>query len=318
MLDPNSGVFLYLIAGGFTLLVGIVALVAYFSIRKNSTKLAYDQQLEDLLTDENDPYFDPKPTVTEKWNKYWATIARESGIARYSGIDNTAGRDIIFIALIVGVIAGALIQNALGGTIAGLVVVVLASGIMKNLSGRKADAINAQLPGFLFALKANVQANETLEKAILKVIDGMPAPLFDEIVIVKHRLLANSSLSEALIELQSKTSSRDLKFLCSCMIQANKAGANIEAQITTIQKVLKARSEVSDALNKAIKSVQPSIWIASIVIPGVFVVTYMMDPNSREFWFIHPFSWIALSGIIGLWALGIWLSKKLVDSIKNI
>lgn len=318
MLDPNSGVFLYLIAGGFTLLVGIVALVAYFSIRKNSTKLAYDQQLEDLLTDENDPYFDPKPTIAEKWNKYWATIARESGIARYSAIDNTAGRDIIFIALIIGVIAGALTQNPLGGFIAGLVVVVLASGIMKNLSGRKADAINAQLPGFLFALKANVQANETLEKAILKVIDGMPAPLFDEIVVVKHRLLANSSLSEALQELQAKTASRDLKFLCSCMIQANKAGANIEAQITTIQKVLKARSEVSDALNKAIKSVQPSIWIASIVIPGVFVVTYTMDPNSRGFWFVHPFSWIALGGIIGLWILGIWMSKKLVDSIKNI
>jgi Flp pilus assembly protein TadB len=318
MLDPNSGVFLYLIAGGFTLLVGIVALVAYFSIRKNSTKLAYDQQLEDLLTDENDPDFEEKPTIAEKWNKYWATIARESGIARYSAIDNTAGRDIIFFALILGVISGVLIHNAIAGAVAGMVVIVIASGIMKNLAGKKADSINAQLPGFLFALKANVQANETLERAILKVIDGMPSPLFDEIVIVKHRLLASSGLPEALQELQAKTASRDLKFLCSCMIQANKAGANIEAQITTIQKVLKARSEVSDALNKAIKSVQPSIYIASIVIPGVFVITYMMDPNSRDFWFIHPFSWIALGAIIALWGLGIWLSKKLVDSIKNI
>lgn len=318
MLDPNSGFFLYLIAGGFTLLVGIVALVAYFTIRKNSTKLAYEQQLEDLLTDENDPYAVEKPSISEKWNKYWSTIARESGIARYSAIDNNAGRDIIFISIIVAVLTGVLVHNAIAGLISGAVLVVLASGIMKNLSGRKADAINAQLPGFLFALKANVQANETLEKALLKVIDGMPAPLFDEIVIVKHRLLATSTLSEALIELQSRTSSRDLKFLCSCMIQANKAGANIEAQISTIQRVLKARSEVSDALNKAVKSVQPSIWIASIVIPSVFVITYMTDPNSQKFWFIHPFSWAALGAIILLWGLGIWLSKKLVDSIKNI
>lgn len=318
MLDPNSGFFLYLIAGGFTLLIGIVALVAYFSIRKNSTKLAYDQQLEDLLTDENDPNFEEKPTLAEKWNIYWATIAKESGMSRYQDVDNTAGRDVVIAAIVSGAISGVLIKNALAGLVVGLVLIVVASGIMKNLSGRKAESINAQLPGFLFALKANVQANETIDKAILKVIDGMPSPLFDELVVVKHRLLANSSFKEALEELSRKTASRDLKFLCSCMIQASSAGANIEAQITTIQKVLKARSEVSDALNKAIKSVQPSIWIASVVIPGVFVVTYLADPNSRAFWFVVPFSWIALGAVGALWGLGIWMSKRLVDSIKNI
>lgn len=318
MPNLNGGLFLYLIAGGFTAIIGIVAFVAYFSIRKNSTKLAYDKQLEDLLTDENDPDFEVKPTIPERWNKYWATISKESGMLRYSGTENTAGRDIIVVALIAGIISGVFIKNAAAGALVSVVLVLMASGIMKNLAGKKAEAINAQLPGFLFALKANVQANETTEKAILKVIDGMPSPLYDEIVLVKHRLLANSSFPEALRELSEKTASRDLKFLCSCMIQASGAGANLEAQITTIQKVLKARSEVSDALNKAVKSVQPSMWIASIVIPGTFAVTYMMDPNSREFWFINTISWIALAAVGILWGAGIWLSKKLVDSIKNI
>lgn len=318
MPDLTGGLFLYLIAGGFTALIGIVAVVAYFSIRKNSTKLAYDQQLEDLLTDDNDPDAVAKPTISEKWNKYWGTIAKESGIARYVAVDNTAGRDIVVVTILIGVLSGVLIKNPLAGLVIGLTVIVTASGIMRNLAGKKAEAINAQLPGFLFALKANVQANETTEKAILKIIDGMPSPLYDEIVIVKHRLLASSTLEDALIELSYKTASRDLKFLCSCMIQASNAGANIEAQITTIQKVLKARSEVSDALNKAVKSVQPSMWIASIVIPGTFVATYLMDPNSRDFWFITPMSWIALAAVGILWGAGIWLSKKLVDSIKNI
>lgn len=318
MPNLDGGLILYLIAGGFTALIGIVTFVAYFSIRKNSSKLAYDQQLEDLLTDDNDPDFEPKPTIIERWNKYWSTIAKESGIARYSGVENTAGRDIIVVSLILGIISGVLIKNPLAGTVIAAAFMFTASGIMKNLSGKKADSINAQLPGFLFALKANVQANETTEKAILKVIDGMPSPLYDEIVLVKHRLLANSSFADALRELADKTASRDLKFLCSCMIQASGAGANLEAQITTIQKVLKARSEVSDALNKAVKSVQPSMWIASIVIPGTFAATYFMDPNSRGFWFVNPFSWIALGAVGILWAAGIWLSKKLVDSIKNI
>jgi Flp pilus assembly protein TadB len=318
MLNLDGGLMLYLIAGGFTALIGIVAFFAYFSIRKNSSKLAYDQQLEDLLTDDNDPDAEQKPTIIERWNKYWATIAKESGIARYSGVENTAGRDIIVVSLVIGILSGVLIKNPLAGAVIAAAFMFTSSGIMKNLAGKKADSINAQLPGFLFALKANVQANETTEKAILKVIDGMPSPLYDEIVLVKHRLLANSSFADALRELADKTASRDLKFLCSCMIQASGAGANLEAQITTIQKVLKARSEVSDALNKAVKSVQPSMWVASIVIPLTFVATYFMDPNSRQFWFVNPFSWIALGAVGILWAAGIWLSKKLVDSIKNI
>lgn len=304
-------------AGGFTAIIGIIIVVSYFSIKKNSSKQKYESQLEDLLADDND-LSTPPPTIVDKWNHYWSDIAKESGLPRYNKQDNTAGRDIVFLALISSAILSVLFKNIIAGVLISGALVFVASAIMKQLSTRKADSINAQLPGFLFALQANIQANETPEKAILKVIDGMPSPLYEDIVLVKHKLLAKSSFKEALEELQYKTSSRDLRFLCACMIQASAAGANLEAQITKIQEVLEARREVSDTLSKAVKSVQPSIWIASIVIPGTFMATYFMDPNAIDFWFIHPLSWAGLAGIGILWGTGVWGSKKLVDSIKNI
>lgn len=315
----NEGDFLlYLIAGGFTILLGGVVILGYLSIRKNSNKLAYDEQLKDLLEDENDPDYKPAISLSTRWNQYWSTIARESGMLRYNTADNSAGRDVVLLALVAGVVVSLATKNFIAGLIIAVVIVFLISVMMKTLSNKKVDALNAQLPGFLFALKANVQANETSEKAILKVIDGMPSPLYDDIVIVKHRLLANSSFKDALEELSMRTASRDLKFLCSCMIQASSAGANLEEQITTIQKVLENRQRVSDELSKAVKSVSTTIWVASIAIPGMFFVTYFMDAAARAFWFVDPFSWAALAIVAVFWGVGLYSVKRLVDGVKNL
>lgn len=309
---------IYLIAAGFAILVSGIILFGYLGIRKNNSKLAYDEQLQDLLEDENDPDFKPNIPLSEKWNNYWNSIARESGIMRYSGEHNNAGRDITFVAIISAVLISVVTRNLIAGVVISVALVFLIGMLMKTLANRKSDAINGQLPGFLFALKANVQANETPERAILRVIDGMPAPLYDDIVLVKHRLMANSTFKEALQELSIKTSSRDLKFLCACMIQASGAGANLEAQIDTLQKVLENRQKVSDELTKAIRGAAPSIWVASLAIPVMFVATYIISEGAREFWFVDPLSWVALVGVGVLWAVGLLLTKRLVDNIKKL
>jgi Flp pilus assembly protein TadB len=312
----DSDLFLYLIAGGFTAVVGIIIAYAYFAIKKSGS--SFDEQLIILTEDDNDPNAVPKPSISARWNRYWSEIAKESGIGHYHEADNNAGRDIVFLGIAAAVALSIAFGNVIAGAVVSVGMVFLASTVMKQMSNKKAEQINNQLPGFLFALKANVQASETPEKAILKVIDSMPSPLYDDIVIVKKRLLANSTFKEALQELSYKTASRDLKFLCACMVQASSSGANLEDQISTIQKILDARREVSNELTKAVKSVSPSIWVASIVIPGTFIATYFMDPSSQKFWFIEPFSWVALAGVAILWGAGIWLSMRMVNNIKNI
>lgn len=102
------------------------------------------------------------------------------------------------------------------------------------------------------------------------------------------------------------------------MIQATASGSNLEGQITVIQKVLEDRRKVTDELNKAIRAATPAIWVASIVIPGVFVATMLLDDNARKFWFTSFASWVCLGVVLAFYTLGVWLSKKLVDNIKNL
>lgn len=314
----NNPLFLYLIAGGIALLIGLIVSGGLFALQKNSSKSAYDEQLADLIGTDSEEVGSTKVTLVGRWNHYWSERFKAMGWAKYNSKESSAGRDILVAGLLIAVVVGIFLRSAPAGiAIAALALYVIGS-VMKSKSNKQSDVLNAQLPGFLFALKANIQANETPERAVLKVVDNMPRPLYDDLVLVKNRILANSSFRDALEELAQKTSSRDLQFLCACMIQANSSGANLEGQITVIQHVLEARRKVSDELAKAVRSAMPAIWIASVVIPGAFLFSLFADRNAANFWFKEPLSWAALAAVVLFYALGVWLSKKLVDNIKNL
>lgn len=310
---------LILISAGFSLVLGFV-LFMWVRAMKTKKNMDFEQQLKEILAEEVDPNADPSPkNIIEKWMAMWARLFREMGWARYDDEDsNQAGLDVIIGWVVVAVLTSVLVGNIFIGPVLASVLVAAILMVLKNTASKKADAISDQLPGFLFALKANIQANETPERAILKVVDAMPSPLYEDLLVVRSHILANSTFKEALLDLKAKTANRDLKFLAACMIQATSSGANIEGQISTIQNVLDARREVSDEINQAARAASPAIWASSIAIPGAFIAIFFGDPNAAGFWFVNPISWALLAVICGLWAAGVYFSRRMVTQIRNM
>lgn len=315
----GNGLQMALIAGAFTVVVGFVLFMFIRALRTKREK-SYEEQLKDLLTEEvhSGEEVDSR-TIFERWTNLWAELFKEMGWTRYEGVARTrAGTDVAVGWLIVAVVSSLVSQNFFIGPVLATVLVFALYLITKNVASKKSDAISDQLPGFLFALKANIQANETPERAILKVVDAMPSPLYDDLLIVRGHILSNSTFKEALLDLKEKTANRDLKFLAACMIQATASGANIEDQIVTIQEVLESRRAVTDEINQAARSASPAIWAASIAIPAAFIAIFFGDPNASGFWFVNPISWALLGVIAGLWALGVWLSRRMITQIRNM
>lgn len=311
----------YIIAFGATILLCLLGVLIYTLIKRNRVAASYDEQLEELLADEfndgDDRIESTKVSLIVRWNVYWARILQGSGISRYENAKN-AGRDVAFAAVALIIIVSAITKNVIVGVVFGIVALWVVSLVIRARSNKKEDDLAMQLPGFLFSLKANMQASDTNERAMLKVIDSMPSPLYDDLLVVKNQLLANGGFKESLEELKEKTASRDLKFLCSCIIQASMSGANMINQIDQIQKVLESRKKVDDEIRKATKTVQPAIWLSSIVIPALFLASYFTDASARGWWFVKPMSWIAIGATAILYALGLFFVKRLVDSIKNM
>lgn len=313
-----TGMFPYIVAFGLTALLVLLGVLIYFAINKNRNTASYDEQLEELLQDDQSSGASTKITLLSRWNNHWNKVLKGAGMARYDGDDNSAGRDMALISIGIMAIVTVVLGNVLIGIAIPVVIMFGSSMLLKMKSNKKEQELNIQLPGFLFSLKANLQASDTTERAMLKVIESMPSPLYDDLVIVKHRLLANGTFREALTELSEKTNSRDLKFLSACMIQASLSGANMVLQIDKIQKVLEDRRKVADEIDKATKTVQPAIWLSTAVIPALFLASYFMDASSRSFWFVHPLSWAAIIATIILYVAGMLITKGQVDKIKNM
>lgn len=308
----------YILSAGLTMFILLLILLVVFVVRRNKTKDGYDKQLQELMEDDYEEGGKLNQNIIDKWNLYWGKILKNSGLARYSEDVTSAGKDVLAVTVIVAIIVSVIMRNVLAGFGISFTVLWLVGILMKMRSNKKEDSINYQLPGFLFSLKANLQADETNENALMKVIDSMPSPLYDDLVVVKKKLMTNATFSEALEDLSKKTTSRDLKFLCACMIQSDEAGSDMEKQITTIQHVLEARRKVNDEINRAVKAAQPSIWVSTLAIPALLLFGYFMDSSARGFWFVDPLSWGVLAIVGGLYAIGMFFVRKFVNAIRNI
>lgn len=306
--------------------VGGAIWLALTTFRGRMDDASYKAQLDALssgLSDEEELMrLDHGRNLTEKWIIHWRKLAKASGIPIYSDKDNTAPRDVLVLGAAVLLLVNIFLQNPISGPIIGLLAaagaIYGASMVFQMKYNQEAAKINDQLPGFLFAMKANLEANVTPVHATLKVVDTMPSPLKEDLTIVKQKLLANASFAEALQEMVNKTTSTELRFLGSCLIQAAEAGADISPQLDIIRAVLEQRKAADAELRKAVKATMPSTYVGTFAIPVSLIAAYMLDANAKEFWFKTLYSWIALGAVIALWATGMVLIRRMVNNIKNL
>ena len=316
-----STIFPYLVALGLTASVGIIGLIVYLVWRTSHNDEEYDSQLAELLSDDVESELGNSSTNVTYWSRwcdYWSQTLRGAGVDRYSVDATTAGRDVAVLLVAVGVIVGVVANSMILGAIATGVAGTGLSMLMRYRYNNKNEDLNLQIPGFLYSLKANIQAADTNERALLKIIPSIPSPLYDDLKVAESVLQSGDTFKEAMETMSAKTTSRDLQFLCACMIQASASGSSMVTQIDSIQRVLESRRKVSDEINRSVKAVQPAIWLASVIIPALFLGSYFSDSAAQGFWFVTPMSWAALALTAILYAIGLVMTKRQVDKIRNM
>ena len=300
-----------------TFLVGLIGYLVYMALSPVEENDYIDQLKE--IVDDGSANDRKKENIVSKWNSYWGKLLGESEIERYALDDKEkAGREIIMLFVGVFFVSMLLLKNP----VLPLAIVAVAWYVIvfyvRSASVKRTRAIEDQLSGLLFSVKSNLQAGDTNEKSLMGVVDSMPNPLREELTIGRNILLASGTFREALEAMSAGTSSNDLKFLCSCMIQAASSGASMTMQIDNIQKVLEERRRVSSEIDKAVKSVAPAMWLAGLVIPIMFVVSYFIDGAAQDFWFSTLLGWAGFGIVIALYVAGLIITKNQVDKVRNI
>lgn len=305
------------------LMVLIVVLIAR-TAKEKDPETKYRGQLESILNsseeydgeDDDDESFN-KISIFARWNAAWGKNLAELS-TQFSKDDPKGG----ILAASVWIAVVSLVTIFVGNAIAG---VVLASGVLalgyivlKTRASKKDDVIRHQLTGFLFAMKANISASETPERALMKVIDKMPSPLYDQLLPAKSQILSNVGFGEAMAMLREETTSEDLRFLCSCMIQATSTGVSLEEQIDIILTAVEQKRRITEEITQATKSANMSMYAAGIIIPFGFIGIYILDDRARDYWFVEPSSWIALGVAAAISFVGIRQARKFVAKVREL
>lgn len=309
-----------------SLLTGLFLYLVYNTFfKKESKEEIYRKEIEAILEDDEIEYYarttsKEKSSVFERWNTFWGESLKNKFPDRYieddSGKSKNAGIEILVAMAIVSLLAFLLTRNAFASIGIAIGLTAILGFVLKYESKKKANKIGDQIVGFLYALKANIQAQESPESALIKVVDNVPSPLGDELMSVKHQILSNTPFKTALKDLKSRTQSEDLKSLCSYMIQSSLSGASIETQIDTIIETVKKKKEITDKIKEETRSSESQKYISAIIIPLMFIVVYVLEDSAREFWFVNPISWPILFVIIALCAIAFHFTNKKIETVK--
>lgn len=303
-----------------SILTGAVLLFLGLGLARIGGKSKSDEEFSKLITEltqsevtaEQQDTGIPSPKT---WTGYWFKLGQDSGWQAASvGSAARLALGIILFAFLIGyfVWPGELLAGV-GFAVAGLVI-YRAFLLMKAAARKK--LMEKQLPNLINGMRANLQANLTPQQAILSQVDEIPAPLGDELKILRQEVNVNVPLDTALSNLANRVPSREIKFLVSSIKIAIASGVDLDPQLKIIQEIIVQRSRIANSLASAVASVQPSIGVAAIAIPAGFIFSYYSSDNNRQFW-AEPYGWLAIAVIGALYALGLFISRKLVKRVEE-
>jgi len=311
-------------AGLAGLLVVLIVILIGRRSQEKDPETRYRGQLEAILsgTDEfeGEGYEDEtggKPGPIGRWNEIWGKNLNEIS-SQFSKDDPKGGTTIAVVWIAITALITIFFQSPLAGVAIASVILLVIHVALKTKAGRRDDVIRNQLTGFLFAMKSNISASVTEERALMKVIDTIPSPLYDELLPAKNQIRSNVGFAEAMETLREETSSEDLRFLCSCMIQAASTGVSLEGQIDIILQAVEQKKRTTEEISQATKSANLSMNASAIIIPAGFIGIYLLDERAREYWFVDPMSWImlAVAGLISF--VGVRQARKYVSKVREL
>lgn len=296
-------------------LIVVLFLATAHSIRQGTGDDDFARRLRDVNRSEFDVDGVKKTSAVSRWSDFWYALTIQTG-AVPSSVDAPGRMVMIFMLVLFGF--GSLVAPA--DIFAGLLMSAGAPVIWKAILGRRihsrARQMDKQLPRLLASMRANLQSNSTPQQAILAIVDETPAPLGNELKIMRDEIRVNVPLQEALRHLAARVPSREMKFLVSSIEISSVSGSDLDPQLRIIQSIVQSRARMASRLATAVASVQPSIIVAGVVIPGSFAFSYFSDATNRAYWSTMS-GLMAAAAVAVLYAVGLIVVRRLISNVEN-
>lgn len=206
-------------------------------------------------------------------------------------------------------------RNPMGGfLITALIYMGIQSFALYKIS-KKRNIMNEQIPAFVSTFKANIQANQHAQNAMIRAIDSTASPLYDELAHAKS-IMEAGDFRPGIIALRRSTDNETLRQMASCIELASSSGSNIEPQIEIIEEIIKDKQIMERKKKLGVNENKPLFIVAGLFVPVSFIGSYIMSEMHREFWFKSILSWLILIGIIIATGISMFATWKIIQSVE--
>lgn len=295
------------------LLIGVfLALGVSRLISKPSSEEAFQDKLAEIHKSELE---EDDTDEKQGWMEYWRNAYARTG--RISADPDAPGKGVIVAMFAMALFGLFIFPGGVFGIPLGVVAAPVAAHFFFNFeANRRSRTLEKQLPLLLSSLRANIQARATPQSALMSVADEIPAPLGDELKLLRAELNVNVPIDQALANFSDRVDSRELKFLASSIDTAVSSGQDLDPQLETIQRIVEQRTRIRNKLSAALSEVSTALWVSGVIIPAALVYSFYSSDTNREFWFSF-FGLIALLVVAGLYATGLFISYRLVKGVEK-
>ena len=302
--------------------IGALAIVLTLAVQRtvtNPVKRENFQRALDIIAgseledDSVDTALNKTAGKRRTWNQYWAHVVSQSGevVTKPDAPGRRAG-----VVAVLGLLAGVVFLKSPLAVVAPVGALFAMKAYYGSIAAKRRTALENQLPLLLSAMRSSLQSGITPTVAITSVADDIPAPLGDEVRVLREDLNLGVELRAALRSLAARVPSREMQFLCASMEIAITSGSDLEPQLKIIEEVVRQRTRIRQKLKSAVSQVKPTAYLAYAAVPLMFLNSNRI-PENRAYWFGGGLGLILLLVCGVLYGAGIVAIRFMIRSVEN-
>lgn len=299
--------------GIFLLIFGSIFI--YFltvHLREKRKDANFDKQLKSV-TNPNEKSVEKVGFLTKKVRELPLLLRKGAVIKENADLERV--QKIIMLGFISALLFGTIIfKNPLGGMMVALLGYIGLYVYAMFKAAKMKRALNEQIPSFVAMFKANIQANQHPQNAMINAIENTTQPLYDQLARAKS-IMEAGDFKPGIASIRLNSDNETLRQLASCIELASSSGANMVEQIEVIEKIIIDKQTIERKKRLGVNQNSPLFIVAGTFVPLSFLVSYLFSEMHRNYWFTTPNSYLILFGVLGLSLLSAFATWKVIQKI---
>ena len=248
------------------------------------------------------------------WHRWWLGKALRAG--REPDNPQGPGNFMLVVVLILALFGFLVFPTGPAGFVIPLAGILVGLVWLSLEEAKRRLSMEKQLPLLLSSLRSNIYAGVTVQAALLKTADDMPAPLGDELRIVRDEVSVAVPLEVALQRMSERVGSRLVQFLISSIGIAIRSGSDLIPQLVTIEEIVRQRARIAGKIRAAVALAKPTAYLA-LGAPILMVIYMVITQDGYVSYFLSDGILIGLVGL-ALYLAGGGIVYVMVSNVEKI